>query len=267
MGIRVDAYPNQPFQGRVLKIEPEALVEQNVTMFPVLIRIPNGQGLLRPGMNAEVEVHIGERQQVVAVPNNALRTQRDVGSAATVLGLEMSVVEEQLAAARPETNTRQLAGNLSDDDADQGTITFRGRTIELPQGLTRDQVTPVLQKIQAGGPQAFQSLSAAERSIMQRVMQAGGGGNRGRRGGEQSASGFQFGGNYIVFALRGGTITALPIRTGLTDLDYSEVVNGLSEGDTVLVLPSASLLRSQQEMQERIQRVTGGGLPGMGRRR
>jgi hypothetical protein len=54
------------------------------------------------------------------------------------------------------------------------------------------------------------------------------------------------------------------IRTGLTDLDYSEVVSGLKEGDSVLVLPSASLIQSQQDMKERINRVTGGGgVPGM----
>jgi hypothetical protein len=54
------------------------------------------------------------------------------------------------------------------------------------------------------------------------------------------------------------------VRTGLTDLDYSEVVSGLSASDSVLVLPSASLVQSQQEMQERANRVTGGGaVPGM----
>lgn len=54
------------------------------------------------------------------------------------------------------------------------------------------------------------------------------------------------------------------IRTGLTDLDYSEVVEGLSAGDSVLVLPSASLVQSQQESQERVTRMTGGGaVPGM----
>jgi hypothetical protein len=43
-----------------------------------------------------------------------------------------------------------------------------------------------------------------------------------------------------------------------------EVVSGLSEGDTVLVLPSAGLLSSQREMRERFQRMTGGGgLPGV----
>ena len=54
------------------------------------------------------------------------------------------------------------------------------------------------------------------------------------------------------------------IRTGLTDLDYSEVVDGLQASDSVLILPSASLVQSQQESRERINRITGGGgLPGM----
>ena len=57
--VTVDAFPNRPFHGEVLKIEPQAQTEQNVTMFPVLVRIDNRQGLLRPGMNAEVEIHVG----------------------------------------------------------------------------------------------------------------------------------------------------------------------------------------------------------------
>ena len=66
--VTVDAYPNRPFQGEVLKIEPQAEVQQNVTMFPVLVRIDNREGLLRPGMNAEVEIHVGQRDSVLAVP-------------------------------------------------------------------------------------------------------------------------------------------------------------------------------------------------------
>jgi hypothetical protein len=63
---------------------------------------------------------------------------------------------------------------------------------------------------------------------------------------------------------RGATITPVNIRTGLTDLDYSEVTAGLQAGDSVLVLPSAGMMQSQQDMKERINRVTGGGgVPGM----
>src|SRR2546422_634613 len=38
--ITVDAYPTRQFDGQVLKIEPQAQVNQNVTMFPVLVNIP-----------------------------------------------------------------------------------------------------------------------------------------------------------------------------------------------------------------------------------
>ena len=69
--------------------------------------------------------------------------------------------------------------------------------------------------------------------------------------------------SYIVFALRGGKPVPVAIRTGLTDQDYIEVADGLQEQDTVLVLPSASLVQSQQDMRRRFQNVTGGGLPGL----
>jgi HlyD family secretion protein len=97
--ITVDAFPNRAFSGKVLKIEPEAQVTQNVTMFPVDVNILNPEHLLKPGMNSEVEIHIGERHGVVAVPNAALRTPRDVASAAGVLGLDPKVVQQQLGAA------------------------------------------------------------------------------------------------------------------------------------------------------------------------
>ncbi len=97
--INVDAYPNRTFDGSVLKIEPQAQVTQNVTMFPVEVNIPNPGHVLKPGMNTEVEIHIGQRQGVLAVPNAALRTPKDVASAASVLGLDSAAVARQLSAA------------------------------------------------------------------------------------------------------------------------------------------------------------------------
>jgi hypothetical protein len=74
----------------------------------------------------------------------------------------------------------------------------------------------------------------------------------------------RFGGTYIVFVRRDGKPVATNIATGLTDLDYSEVTSGLTEQDSVLLLPSASLVQAQKEFTQRIQRMTGGGgIPGM----
>ncbi|MBI4540141.1 MAG: efflux RND transporter periplasmic adaptor subunit [Gemmatimonadetes bacterium] len=86
--VAVEAYPGRTFVGEVEKIEPQAVVQQNVTMFPVIVRLDNREGLLRPGMNAEVEILIAERPGVLTAPNNAIVYPQDVGPAAMVLGLD-----------------------------------------------------------------------------------------------------------------------------------------------------------------------------------
>ena len=275
--ITVDAYPNRPFEGSVLKIEPQATVQQNVTMFNVLVRIPNPNHLLKPGMNTEVEIHVGRRDNVLAVPNAALRTQRDVASAAQVLGLDPNEVEQQLAAAARQQapanrDSASLGGGTARRDSTAkrdstatpaggggNTMTMPdGRTIQLPPGVTEAQIRSAFQKRMSGQEltPAEHSAMTAMRAMMQR---AGGGGGAGggfrRNTGEPSS--------YIVFTLKKGKPTPVQIRTGLTDLDYIEVVSGLTEQDTVLVLPSASLLNSQRDMQQRMRGVTGGGLPGL----
>ncbi len=274
--ITVDAYPNRPFRGTVLKIEPQATVQQNVTMFPVLVRIGNGDHLLKPGMNTEVEIHVGERSDVLTIPYSALRTQRDVVSAGAVLGLEPAVVQEQLAQARQaqaapagarDSGSASLGGRTQAAAAPSGGPRVDslalpdGRRVPLPPGVSEEQARAIMRK-----RRSQQQLSAAEEATWQRLRsafagaggaRAGGGGGGGARARASEA------GNYIVFALRDGKPTAVPVRTGLTDLDYIEVLSGLTEQDTVLVLPSASLLTSQAEFRERFQRITGGGLPGL----
>ena len=185
--ISVDAFPHRTFDGMVLKIEPQAQVSQNVTMFPVEVNIPNPEHVLKPGMNTEVEIHIGQRQGVLAVPNVALRTPKDVASAAGVLGLESLAVARQLAA--PADAPGASADTLRD-----------------------------------GG-----KLHAAEVR------------RRGRPGPSSSPPpAATTGPSYIVFALRGGKIVPVSIATGLTDQDYMEVLAGLAEKDTVLVLTSGT---------------------------
>src|SRR3989442_15927939 len=106
--------------------------------------------------------------------------------------------------------------------------------------------------------------TAAERALLAQVFGrsprsgggGGGGGARGSRGGS--------GNSYIVFVRRAGNLTAAPIKTGLSDQDYVEVTAGVEEKDTVLVLPSASLVQSQQQFRQRFQNVTGGGCRGCG---
>jgi HlyD family secretion protein len=235
--VSVASYPNQPFEGDVLKIEPMAETQQNVTMFPVLIRIPNSDGLLRPGMNAEVEINIGSREGVLSVPNAALRTDRDVGSAAEVLGLTPEMVLEQLARSLGELD--QETSPPAAEATDRETITLRnGNTVELPPGITTEQARAIMNKRRSG-----EELTDEEQEIGRQIFAAFRGGRSGGQARpaarEQRVPDTQIG-NYVVFVLRDGAPMAVRIKTGLTDLDYSEVLAGLTATDSVLVLPNVA---------------------------
>lgn len=96
--VTVDAYPERRFGGVVEKIEPQAVIQQNVTMFPVLVNLQNAEGLLRPGMNGQVSVLIDERDGVVAVPNDAIKNVREAVTTGAMLGLVADSINKELAA-------------------------------------------------------------------------------------------------------------------------------------------------------------------------
>ena len=96
--VTVDAYPDRRFGGVVEKIEPQAVVQQNVTMFPVLVNLQNAEGLLKPGMNGEVSVLIDERDGVLAIPNDAIKNPREAVATGAMLGLAADTVQAELKA-------------------------------------------------------------------------------------------------------------------------------------------------------------------------
>ena len=93
--VTVDAYPDRRFSGVVEKIEPQAVIQQNVTMFPVLVNLQNGEGLLKPGMNGEVSVLIDERDDVLAIPNDAIKNAREAVATGAMLGLSADSVNRR----------------------------------------------------------------------------------------------------------------------------------------------------------------------------
>ncbi len=96
--VTVDAYPDRRFSGVVQKIEPQAVVQQNVTMFPVLVNLDNKDHLLSPGMNGEVSVLIAEVDNVIAVPNDAIKNPREAVATGAMLNLSADSVNASLRA-------------------------------------------------------------------------------------------------------------------------------------------------------------------------
>jgi len=57
-----------------VRIAPEAKVEQNVTLFDVIVMVDNSNGKLKSGMNTSIEITILRRENVLLVPAMAVRT-------------------------------------------------------------------------------------------------------------------------------------------------------------------------------------------------
>ena len=264
--VNVAAYANRPFHGEVIKVEPQAVTVQNVTMFPVLIDLENQEGLLRPGMNADVEVIVADRTDVLAIPTASLRTQGDVYSGGSVLGYSIDQVNKMLAASPKlsapgggeEKNSTSKASLLADsDEARMQALMVKLRSGVRPTEDEREFMRTMRGRMGAGSGSG-------------RVRAGGGPGSSGRPGGPPpqrivSSVDQQFGGDYIVFVIRNNRAIPVHVRTGITDMDYSEVIAGLKQGEKVLILPSQSLVQSQQSWQERASRM--GGIPGISRGR
>ncbi|RMF61234.1 MAG: hypothetical protein D6743_13850, partial [Calditrichaeota bacterium] len=71
--VRADAYPQLRFRGRIVRIAPEAKIEQNVTLFDVVIEVENKEGKLKSGMNANVDITIVNKDNVLMAPAIALK--------------------------------------------------------------------------------------------------------------------------------------------------------------------------------------------------
>jgi len=172
--VTVDAYPDRPFRGSVEKIEPQAVVQQSVTMFPVLVTISNLEGLLRPGMNGEVSILIDRRENVLAVPNDAIRNLRESATAASALGLNPDSVQAQIRAqmasmgggmggqgGRPGANATPSGGTPNVSRGEVMLVSEQGQDGQQPNGrqMPDDKDCAAVKATFAKHPDAEQKLA------------------------------------------------------------------------------------------------------------
>jgi HlyD family secretion protein len=69
----VDAFPGQEFKGTIQQMRLNPQNVQNVVTYNVVIDVANPEQKLKPGMTANLTVTIDERNDVLKVPNSALR--------------------------------------------------------------------------------------------------------------------------------------------------------------------------------------------------
>jgi len=295
----VESFPDARFDGEVMMIEPQAVVQQSVTTFPVLSRIDNSDGRLLPGMNAKVSIIVHRKPGVLAVPNEAVRSVQDAAEVERMLGMVAdtgtgSGTGRGGGATRGSGDTSGMSarggsrasgeGGGDDESGDMGgegrnggaTRGGSGATSSRGGGGTRGQGSRGgTSAPQGGGNAAGQgsrggsTLSADMRARLenatpeerQRLMAA-------MRGGAEATDRDPFGiagrrEPAVVFVYdAAGQLATRDIVVGARDWEYTEVLEGLSAGDELLILPSNSLLRSQDRLRSWAQGRSG--IPGMG---
>ena len=73
----VDAYPGQTFSGRISQVRLNAQQQQNVVTYSAVIDASNQDQALLPGMTAYITVPVAHAENVLTVPNAALRFKPD----------------------------------------------------------------------------------------------------------------------------------------------------------------------------------------------
>ena len=69
----VDAYPEKTFPGKIVQVRNSPVVTQNVVTYNVVVQVDNRDLLLKPGMTANVSIHVQDLKDVLKIPNAALR--------------------------------------------------------------------------------------------------------------------------------------------------------------------------------------------------
>ena len=75
---RVDSFPREQFSGRVIQVRMNATTIQNVVTYDTIIEFDNPDQKLFPGMTAYVNVPVAWENDVVKIPNGALRFKPDM---------------------------------------------------------------------------------------------------------------------------------------------------------------------------------------------
>ena len=185
---RVDAYPIEEFIGAVSQVRLQPIVTQNVVTYATVIDVPNTQLKLKPGMTANVTIEIARRNDVVRVPNAALRFRPN---ADTFAALNQAVPPEMQRGAGGGRRVDRLLAARPPPRHRRRRRLRRGRAPE-GRGARNQAAAPAESQSAQGRPgmQAGQSQGAAPGGAgapNAAAGQRGAGGGPGGFGGGQSA--------------------------------------------------------------------------------
>jgi HlyD family secretion protein len=133
----VDAFPGKDFDGKIQQMRLNPQNVQNVVTYNVVIDVSNPEQKLKPGMTANLTITIDERNNVLKVPNAALRFMpQDANRQRTGGGSGNANGQGRRRQAGDNTNAAAKA-NSAAPQGDSGESRFAPPTAPVLAGQTR----------------------------------------------------------------------------------------------------------------------------------
>jgi HlyD family secretion protein len=149
----VDAFPGQRFKGKISQIRNAAQTVQNVVTYDAVIDVNNADLRLRPGMTATTTIVYAEKDDVLAIPNAAIRFRlpSEIASQAASASPPPPAASLSVTAAGAETPPSRPRGkkpNGDKGDTSERTIyalrNGRPEPVDLKLGLSDGTSTEVI---------------------------------------------------------------------------------------------------------------------------
>ena len=280
-----DAFPDDSFEGEVVRVAPLGKTQQNVTTFSVVILVKNIGGKMKAGMSASVDIEVFRRQNVLLVPVEALKDPRSEQGRALLSSFK---IDPDSTRRKPEDRK----GPIAQADEKKGvkqekelSLDEMRRVMENGSPAERDKMREqMMARLEKMSPDERQKMFAQAQQRMGNTGQGGmpGGGMLGGGMPGGGMGGPDVGGAVrsrrqsqvssatevkvrIVMVKQGQQFGPRLIRIGASNFDHAEVLGGLKEGDEIQVVTISRAKIAAEQMNERMKSMQGiGGMSGGG---
>jgi HlyD family secretion protein len=248
----VDAFPDREFEGRVSQVRQQGVAESGVVSYTVVVEADNPGRQLLPGMTANAEIVLEQRQNVLRVPNTAMRFRPADDDLVAQGQALMASAGGGRGGGEAQTQTRggeraqgegrrqrgeggrggqrgrgvaQIAEALQLTDAQraQAQTAFETAMASMPRGEGRGNRRAAMGRIREQVLRAIEPSLTAQQRVLLEQMRAGGGPRQEVRN------------QAVLWVLRNNKPTPVLVETGIADNGFTLVYSGLTEGDEVII--------------------------------
>ncbi len=145
----VDAYPKQAFTGTVTQVRNAPITVQNVVTYDIVIGVDNTDLRLRPGMTANVSIILAREDDVLKLPNQALRFKPGLAKGVDKAGGQAAVASEKREGSgrsgSPEGKGREGSGGRAKPTVWIRTPQGEPTPVEIKTGITDGTYTELVE--------------------------------------------------------------------------------------------------------------------------